>query len=221
VSGFPRMLLQHQVVVRPFVSWGVWAGPVTVRCLVDEGLSQRVGRDRLQVRETARIFAPIEWAGTIRTWSKVDLPDGRQGYAAGVARKTAGSLPVPEHLEIVWDGTSGAVSPAGGESVTVRRRVPTAERDEYNQTVHAWSARSVAGCRVELSSSEDSGDGSRVTVTGTVLMPGGERVSSRDRLVVRGRTYGVDGEPERVDDDTTGEAVGLRVSIRRVVGAAG
>ena len=114
---------------------------------------------------------------------------------------------------------SGAPFPFG-EPVDVLRRVTSTDRYNNKVTVSWQNVGSVVGCGVAPRVlPEVSGDGREgVTVGFTVFMPFGSNVGAHDRLVVRGVTVEVDGEPVSWVNPMTGWAPGDVVSTRWVEG---
>lgn len=108
-----------------------------------------------------------------------------------------------------------------GETVTVLTAGTTTDR--YGNEVPDWgnaTSTLVPGCGVAPRSSSELNDPSRaaVIVGLTVYLPPGSVVSARDRMVVRGGTYEVVGEPGDWRSPFTGEAFGLEVALQRVEG---
>lgn len=112
---------------------------------------------------------------------------------------------------------------AFGETVTVLSAPlatdeygsPSAERD--------WSAATetvIEGCAVAPRSSSEVDDPGRtaVIVGLSVFLPAGSVVSPHDRMLVRGETYEVEGEPGVWRSPFTGWTPGVEVALRRVAG---
>jgi len=108
-----------------------------------------------------------------------------------------------------------------GETVTILERVQTGV-DRYGKPVYEWPEPGVevAGCAVAPRMSEEPAEVNRNRViTGlTVYLPPGTQITPHDRLVVRGVTYEVVGEPGDWRSPYSGVARGIEVAIQRIEG---
>lgn len=107
-----------------------------------------------------------------------------------------------------------------GETVTVLRRVD-GDPDRYGNPTHTWAAGvDVAGCAVAPRSSDEPAEtGRQAVITGlTVYMPPDTEVGPNDRLIVRGVTYEVEGEPGDWRHPFSGWRPGVEVAVSRVEG---
>lgn len=96
----------HVVTVERYAGNGAFGptydAPATVTGFVDDGQRLVVGPDGEQVTSTARVFLPIATA-SVPLESKVTLPAAfaeRTSTVISVARRDAGGLDLPEHLEL-------------------------------------------------------------------------------------------------------------------------
>jgi hypothetical protein len=106
-----------------------------------------------------------------------------------------------------------------GEQVTVRRS--TVGVDAYGDPVRAtWSdLATYPRCAVWPSAStEDNAGRSEVDTTLQMALPPGADVLSTDRLVWRGDTYEVIGDPFAWRSPFTGRAPGVQLTVQRVTG---
>lgn len=107
-----------------------------------------------------------------------------------------------------------------GEIVTLL--TPTSGTDRYGDTAANWTApeaTAVPGCAVApRASTETTADGDRVIIGLTVYLPPGTAVTSKQRVVVRGETYEVVGEPGEWRSPYTGWAPGTEIALQRVEG---
>ena len=107
-----------------------------------------------------------------------------------------------------------------GETVTVLRRV-VGGVDRYGNPTDTWAEGvDVALCGVAPRSSDEPAETGRAAViTGlTVYMPTGTQIAPADRLVVRGVTYEVVGEPGDWRSPFSGWRAGVEVAVTRVEG---
>jgi len=85
----------------------------------------------------------------------------------------------------------------GGETITLRRRKPTGQRDAYGALIFASSDETVAGVVIYPSSStEVSGGQERARLALNVVLPPTVTVDAVDAIVWRGKQYEVEGETE-------------------------
>lgn len=108
-----------------------------------------------------------------------------------------------------------------GETVTVL--TPGETTDGHGNPVPDWADAEdtdVEGAAVAPEKVEEDRTAGRqgVVVKRTVYLPPGSVVAATDRLVVRGDTYNVDGEPGPWVSPFGGTLGGVEVSLRRVVG---
>lgn len=107
-----------------------------------------------------------------------------------------------------------------GETVSVLRGNPATDR--YNNTVIDWSSPAsvdVAGCAVAPRASSEENAGRTAVIVGLSLYaPAGTDILPTDRVVVRGVTYEVDGEPGEWVNPLTGARPGIEVALKRVTG---
>lgn len=109
---------------------------------------------------------------------------------------------------------------------TVQALSPVAVVDEYSQEVTRWSfdgarPRTLEGTwAVEPRSSKENPEVGRAPVfTGlTIYGPVGSGVTSKDRLIVRGNTYKVDGEIAEYVNPYSGTQAGAVINLERVEG---
>lgn len=107
------------------------------------------------------------------------------------------------------------------ESVTRVR--PGTTTDRYGATVDDWTDTSnlaITGCAVApRDAEEDRGNGRQAVIIGfNVYAPAGADVLPTDRLIVRGDTYSVDGEPGVWTNPFTDITEGVEIRTRRVEG---
>lgn len=111
-----------------------------------------------------------------------------------------------------------------GEQIQVLR--PIAEIDEYSEEMTRWSftnSKPVALgelVAVEPRSSEERVEVGRLSVyVGLVLYgPADISVTAKDRVIVRGQTYEVDGEIAVYRNPFTGTSAGSVINLKRVDG---
>ena len=110
----------------------------------------------------------------------------------------------------------------GGESVTVL--TPATVTNRYGRTTvePTWddpAATAVAGCLFAPQSTSEDHDGRTTVLVGARLyMPTGTAVAAADRIVIRGVTYEVDGEPSVWVDPSGGDLDGIEVQLKKVDG---
>jgi hypothetical protein len=105
---------------------------------------------------------------------------------------------------------------------TVIRQRPGTTTNRYDDTVPDWSdpdLESIDGCALapELAA-EDSDHRQGVVIGWTLYAPAGADIEPSDRIVARGDTYEVDGEPADWRSPFSGRAAGVALSLRRVEG---
>jgi len=110
-----------------------------------------------------------------------------------------------------------------GETVTRLRA--TAVLDPYSQreTGEDWSAPDeleIPGCAFDPGGSLESAEVGRepVVSTPTLYAPVDADVTARDRVIMRGRTWLVDGDPAEYRSPFSGWAPGLVVKLKAVTG---
>lgn len=105
------------------------------------------------------------------------------------------------------------------ESVT-RLRAPLVE-DEYHNEVQDWSGASpltITGCLVQpLSSSEYTIEREAITTRWRLFAPTGSDVKATDRVVWRGDTFEVEGDPQTWDSPS-GATSSMQALLRKVTG---
>ena len=108
-----------------------------------------------------------------------------------------------------------------GETVTVLTRAQTGT-DRYGKPAYDWPGPGVevTGCAVApRTSAEPLEVGRQAVITGlTVYMPSWVTVGPYDRLIVRGVTYRVEGEPGQWRTPYTGRRPGIEVAVTRADG---
>ena len=108
-----------------------------------------------------------------------------------------------------------------GETVTVLARAQTGT-DRYGKPEFGWPlpGAEVGGCAVApRTSTEPVEVGRQSVITGlTVYMPSWVTLSPYDRLIVRGVTYRVEGEPGEWRSPFSGWEPGIEVAVTRVEG---
>lgn len=110
-----------------------------------------------------------------------------------------------------------------GETVTRLRAIPTFDRFSGEGIGEDWSTPdelAITGCGFDPGSSNEPLEQARdaVITRPTVYAPAGSDVRAADRLVVRGRTWLVDGDPADYVNPFTGWAAGLVVNLKAVSG---
>lgn len=107
-----------------------------------------------------------------------------------------------------------------GESITRQRAGSTTSR--YSDTVADWSdpdETTITGCSFSPSGTSEDHDGRDAVIQGpTLYTPPGADIEAADRVVVRGVTYEVEGEPADWRDPYSTRPVGLAVPLRVVTG---
>lgn len=110
-----------------------------------------------------------------------------------------------------------------GETVTRQRAQAVADRFSGEATALDWSSPdelAIAGCAFDPGSSSEPLEQARgaVVTQPTVYAPRGADVLAADRIVVRGRTWQVDGDPADYRNPFTGWAPGLVIKLKAVTG---
>jgi len=99
----PAFWLQHQVTVEPYEGNSgkgpVFAAPVVVRCWLEETNRMVRAADGNEVTSSAQFYCRLD-ALDARPESRVTLPSGRVTTILTLAKRDAGRLPLPEHLEV-------------------------------------------------------------------------------------------------------------------------
>ncbi len=221
---FPKILLQHQLVVEPYLGWNSYGPATTVRGLYEEKTSRRASKAGITYRVTRTFFCPDNVNAP--DGSRVTLPNGAKGFVVAAVAKGGTTMPLPDHLELSIDVVAVVSSPAS-ETVTLLRRTVVGV-DEVGNDRYATEEIAVAGCTVRMAASEDNvrrgGSaeepkfGKRVTTTLTLIMPPGTVVTAVDRLRIRGLLYEVQGAPVVLDDDMADLAGAVEVKAQRVTG---
>lgn len=106
---------------------------------------------------------------------------------------------------------------------TAQRLRPVARTDRYGNVVADWAGAGsalIAGCALAPRvAGEERGHGRQGVVVGwTLFAPPDADIAPTDRVVVRGRTYEVDGEPAVWTSPFAGAAGGVEIALRRVDG---
>lgn len=108
-----------------------------------------------------------------------------------------------------------------GEPVTVLTRAQTGT-DRYGNAVYGWPEPGTTydRCAFAPGTSTEPVEPGRtaVLVDAVVYLPAGAEVGPADRLIVRGVTYEVQGEPGDWRSPYTGNRPGVAVPVRRVEG---
>lgn len=103
---------------------------------------------------------------------------------------------------------------AAGDTVTVTRVTTDSFGDRTDGASH-----DVSGCAIWPTSSVETVDGQDSVVWGlTVLMPSDSDVLATDRVVVRGVTYDVNGQPALYRSPITGTEAGIEVHLQAHTG---
>lgn len=110
-----------------------------------------------------------------------------------------------------------------GETVTRLRGVPVSDRFSNESTALDWSTPAqlaVKGCAFDPAASTEPLEQARNGVLSkpTIYAPAGSDITAHDRLVVRGRTWQVDGDPADYRSPFTGWAAGLVVRLKAMEG---
>lgn len=210
-QGIPGWMLRHRCTVEPYEQWGVYGPARTLTCFIQENLASAgpTGTERL-----AQITIYCRLGENVPPGSRIQLVDGRRGYAHATVRQDGGGLPTPDHLQIAMS-LAGAYGPAYGEPVIILYRTTT--RDDAGAARYTWRRDTVQGAAVRLLNSAESAVGTAESVAETVevVFPPGTPVSTRDRLEVRGLVYDVDGTPTEVTDPQTTARPGVKVIGKR------
>jgi hypothetical protein len=108
-----------------------------------------------------------------------------------------------------------------GETVTILRNTATG-RDAYGNDKYTHTSVDVSGCGVwpsDAAGGNETTQGRDTVISGlTVLFPPGTAVAATDRVVARGATYEVVGEPGTYVNGFTATQAGTQVTLRRVQG---
>lgn len=107
-----------------------------------------------------------------------------------------------------------------GEPVTVLARTD-GPPDAHGNPTYTWApSASVSALGVAPRQGEEDNAGGReaVIVGLTVYLPAGTQIAAVDRMVVRGETYQVVGEPGVWTNPYTGITRGVQVALERVEG---
>lgn len=107
-----------------------------------------------------------------------------------------------------------------GETIGVLRSAVTVDRYGNETRTDYTQVAQLYGCAVYPATSVDLGATNRdgTTTSLTVLVPPDSDVLPTDRLVIRGRTYAIDGEPHDWHSPLTGWEPGMQVTVYRVEG---
>ena len=107
-----------------------------------------------------------------------------------------------------------------GETVTVQR--PGTRIDRGGNNVPDWSdpaEHTITGCAIDPTSSAEAHDARDAVVAyATIYAPAGCDVNAGDRVVVRGETCDVIGEPARYTNPRTLALAGVTFTVRKVAG---
>lgn len=108
-----------------------------------------------------------------------------------------------------------------GETVTVQ--TGTATTDRNGNSVVSWAdptETSIDGVALApIQAGEDNANSRQGVVIGwTAYIPPGNSIEPTARIVARGNTYEIDGEPADWRDPYTGRKAGLELTLRRVEG---
>lgn len=99
----PGVWLQHQVTVEPYegntAKGPAFGTPVTVRCWLEETNRMVRSPDGNEVVSSAQFYCRLD-AVEAPPESRVTLPSGRVTTVLTAARRDAGGLPLPAHLEV-------------------------------------------------------------------------------------------------------------------------
>lgn len=92
------------------------------------------------------------------------------------------------------------------ETVQLRRRAADGARDRHGNAARTFDADVDSPARVERERGQDLRDGRDATLqTWRIFLPAGTDLEARDRVVVDGTVFEVDGPPERHRTPTGGE----------------
>lgn len=108
-----------------------------------------------------------------------------------------------------------------GETVYVKRYRQGGGRDPYNRPIEGYGdPEPIEGAGFDLTASADTPSGvtEKAQVDALLLVPAGLRFDSRDRFVVRGETYRIQGVPEYLTNFFTGLNFRTEIWLRRVNG---
>lgn len=110
-----------------------------------------------------------------------------------------------------------------GETVTRLRASSAADRFSGESTAEDWSSPdelAILGCGFDPGDSTEPLEAGRDAVLAkpTVYAPSGADVTALDRLIVRGRTWQVDGDPADYRNPLTGWEPGLVIKLKAVSG---
>lgn len=207
----PGWLLRHRCTVEPYEDWGVYGPPRSLTCFINEALASAGPAGSERVAQLTIVAKPYE---QVPAGSLITLADGRKGYAAAMVHHDGGGLPTPDHIEIAMQ-LAGSYGPAFGETVRVLYRQQA--RDTAGATRLIWSPVDIVGAAVRILSSSEAAVGTAETDNDSVevVLPPGTPVTSRDRLLVRGLLYDVNGTPTEVTDPQTTARPGVKVIGKR------
>jgi hypothetical protein len=97
------MWLRHEVTVEPYLGDSAvgpqYAGPVTVRCFLEEKNRLVRAPNGREVTSTSTFYCRLD-AVTAPPESRVTLPDGRTTTVIEQLPHDGGGLPTPDHLEV-------------------------------------------------------------------------------------------------------------------------
>lgn len=103
MGRLPHRWLRHTVAIEPYEgdsAYGpVYAGPVVVRCFLDEKNRLVRNSEGHEVTSTSTFYCRL---GAINAppQSKVTLPDGRVTTVIAQMKRDGAGLPTPDHLEV-------------------------------------------------------------------------------------------------------------------------
>lgn len=108
-----------------------------------------------------------------------------------------------------------------GETV-VHKAHMAGEVDDYGSPVDTWSEGvEVEGVGLDVQTAQEvAGTGvvSTSIVGMTAFMPSDWQGGARDRIVARGETYEIDGQPVPARNAFTGDTLGIVANLKRVTG---
>lgn len=112
---------------------------------------------------------------------------------------------------------------AHGELVTVLRGSPILDPYSHEETGRSWTDPTPTPypkCAVYQNTTEEPTEDGRnsVRTATTVLLPANADITARDRVVVRGQTFEIDGDPFPWHSPFTGWEPGTQVTLGKVVG---
>src|SRR6185295_16575604 len=108
--GIPSWMLRHRCRIEPYLSWGTYGTARDLQCFIDERLASAgaAGTERI-----AQLTVICRLSENVPAGSRIELVDGRRGYAHAVVDHDGGGLPTPDHQEIAVT-LAGAYGPAFG-----------------------------------------------------------------------------------------------------------